>query len=103
MSSKYKIPSIVNDKVVVFISNNQLFVESTKAGKLFSGEIPEKPPYKGAKLSFFIEDRIENRGWIGNLIGVTPERFASNLDVRLTGDVWRLICGKAFEGAACST
>ncbi|NOY70477.1 MAG: TfoX/Sxy family protein [Deltaproteobacteria bacterium] len=64
-----------NDKVVALMCDNQLFVKPTKAGKLFIGEIVEKPPYKGAKPSFLIEDQIENRDWISNLISITEEEL----------------------------
>ena len=64
-----------NEKVVALICDNQLFVKPTKAGKLFIGEIVEKPPYKGAKPSFLIEDQIENRDWISNLISITEEEL----------------------------
>ena len=64
-----------NDKVVALICDNQLFVKPTKAGKLFIGEVVEKPPYKGAKPSFLIEDQIENRDWISNLISITQEEL----------------------------
>jgi len=64
-----------NEKVVALICDNQLFVKPTKAGKLFIGEIVEKPPYQGAKPSFLIEDQIENRDWISNLISITEEEL----------------------------
>ncbi len=64
-----------NDKVVALICDNQLFVKPTKAGKLFIGEVVEKPPYKGAKPSFLIEGQIENRDWISNLISITQEEL----------------------------
>ena len=50
-------------------------MKPTKAGELFIGEIVEKPPYKGAKPSFPIEDQIENRDWISNLINITEEEL----------------------------
>jgi hypothetical protein len=37
--------------------------------------IVEKPPYKGAKPSFLIEDRIEDRDRISNLIGITEKEL----------------------------
>jgi len=64
-----------NEKVVALICDNQLFVKPTKAGKLFIGDIVEKPPYQGAKPSFLIEEQIENRDWISNLINITEEEL----------------------------
>ena len=64
-----------NDKVVALICDNQLFVKPTKAGELFIGEVVLKPPYSGAKPSFLIEDQIEDRDWISNLISITEKEL----------------------------
>ncbi len=64
-----------NDKVVALVCDNQLFVKPTKAGELFIGKVVRKPPYKGAKPSFLIEDRIEDRDWISNLISITEKEL----------------------------
>ena len=66
-----------NDKVVALICDNQLFVKPTKAGELFIGEVVKKPPYSGAKPSFLIEDQIEDKGWVSNLISITAEELPS--------------------------
>lgn len=60
-------------KVVALICDNQLFVKPTRAGKAFMGEVVEAPPYPGAKLSFLIRDRIEDREWLTQLITLTEE------------------------------
>lgn len=60
-----------NDKVVALVCDNQLFVKQTKAGKAFIGEVTEAPPYKGAKPSFLIEDRFEDKEWLCELISKT--------------------------------
>ncbi len=62
-------------KVVALICNNQLFVKQTKAGKTFIGNVVEAPPYPGAKPSFLIEDQIEDRDWISNLIKITEREL----------------------------
>ena len=62
-------------KVIALICDNQLFVKPTKAGKSFIGNIVEAPPYPGAKPSFLIEDQIEDREWISNLIILTEKEL----------------------------
>ena len=58
-------------KVVALISDNRLFVKPTEGGRAFIGNVVEAPAYPRAKLSFLIDDRFEDREWIGNLIRIT--------------------------------
>jgi len=60
-------------KVVALIGDNQLFVKATEAGRSFIGDVVEAPPYPGAKLAFLIEDEIEDREWLTQLIILTEE------------------------------
>jgi len=61
-----------NGKVVALICDNRLFIKPTAAGKQFIGEdLVEAPPYKGAKNSFLIEDKFEDREWISTLVRIT--------------------------------
>jgi len=62
-----------NGKVVALVCDNQLFVKPTEAGRAFIGDVVEAPPYPGARLSFFIEDRIEDRDWLTELIVLTQK------------------------------
>ena len=62
-------------KVVALICNNQLFVKPTESGKSFIGNVVEASAYPGAKPSFLIEDQIENRDWISNLIILTEKEL----------------------------
>ncbi len=64
-----------NGKVIALICNNQLFVKPTKAGKSFIGNIVEAPAYPGAKPSFLIEEQIEDREWMSNLIILTEKEL----------------------------
>ena len=59
------------DKVVALICDDQLFVKPTEAGRAFIGDVVEAPPYPGAKLSFLIEDKIEDGEWLTELITLT--------------------------------
>ncbi len=62
-------------KVVALVCDDQLFIKPTKAGKSFINNVIEAPPYPGAKLYFFIEDKIEDREWISNLIRLTAKEL----------------------------
>ena len=64
-----------NGKVVALVCDNQLFVKPTEGGRAFIGSVVEAPAYIGAKLSFLIDDRIEDREWFSNLIRITCEEL----------------------------
>jgi TfoX/Sxy family transcriptional regulator of competence genes len=73
MFGEYAIYS--NGKVVALVCDNQLFVKPTSGGKLFIGNVEEAPPYPGAKLSFLIKDKFEDREWISELIKITANEL----------------------------
>ncbi len=58
-------------KVVALICDNQLFVKPTEAGRSFIGDVVEAQPYPGAKPAFLIQDRLEDREWLTQLIVLT--------------------------------
>lgn len=62
-------------KVVALVCDNQLFIKPTEAGKAFIGDVVEACPYPGAKPSFLIEDRIEDKEWISNLVRLTEKEL----------------------------
>jgi len=62
-------------KVVALICDNQLFVKPTDGGRSFIGDVVEAPPYPGAKMSFLIEDKIDDREWISELIRITAKEL----------------------------
>ena len=62
-----------DSRVVALICDNQLFVKQTESGRAFIGDVDEAPAYPGAKPSFLIEDKFEDREWIGNLIRITAD------------------------------
>ena len=64
-----------NDKVVALVCNNQLFVNPTKTGRSFIGDVVEAPAYPGAKPSFLIEDQLEDSPWLSELISITEEEL----------------------------
>jgi TfoX/Sxy family transcriptional regulator of competence genes len=58
-------------KVVALVCGDRLFVRPTAAGRAFIGEPIEAPPYPSAKPHFLIEDRVDDREWLTELIRVT--------------------------------
>lgn len=64
-----------DDKVVALVCDNQLFVKPTGRGRAYIGEVVEAPPYPGAKLYFFIEDKCDDRKWLSGLIRITAQEL----------------------------
>jgi TfoX/Sxy family transcriptional regulator of competence genes len=60
-----------DEKVVALICDNRLFVKPTAAGREYIGDVVEAPAYPGAKPAFLIEDRIDDREWLSELIRIT--------------------------------
>ena len=57
-------------KLFALVCDNKLFIKPTEAGRSFIKDLVEAPPYPGAKLSFLIEDKLEDREWISNLVRI---------------------------------
>jgi TfoX/Sxy family transcriptional regulator of competence genes len=62
-------------KVVALVCDNQLFIKPTEGGRTFIGNVVEAPAYTGAKPSFLIDARVEDREWISNLIRITYDEL----------------------------
>ncbi len=60
-----------NGKIFALICDNKLFIKPTESGRAFIQNVVEAPPYKGAKPSFLIEDKIEDRDWLSELIRIS--------------------------------
>jgi len=58
-------------KIFGLICDNKLFIKPTTAGREFIGNVVEAPPYPGAKPSFLIEDKIEDRRWLSELVRIS--------------------------------
>ncbi len=63
-------------KIMALVCDDQLFVKPTGAGRTFIGDVIEAPPYPGAKPYFLIEDQLEDREWIGNLVRLTVKELS---------------------------
>ncbi|HTN18027.1 MAG TPA: TfoX/Sxy family protein [Chitinophagaceae bacterium] len=62
-------------KIFGLICDNKLFLKPTVAGRAFIGEPQEAPAYPGAKPSFLIEEKIEDRKWLSELIRITVKEL----------------------------
>lgn len=62
-------------KIFALICNNKLFVKPTESGRAFIGKVVEAPPYEGAKPSFLIEDKVEDREWLSELVRITVKEL----------------------------
>ena len=62
-------------KVVALICDNRLFVKPTDAGRAFIGDVVEAPPYPGAKAALLIEDQLDDKQWLSELISVTEKEL----------------------------
>ena len=58
-------------KIFALVCDNKLFTKPTLSGRAFIKEVVEAPPYPGAKPSFLIEDKIEDREWLSELIRIS--------------------------------
>lgn len=59
-----------NGKIFAVICDNRLFIKITEAGRKLCPELPEAPPYEGAKNYFLVED-VENREFLTELVSAT--------------------------------
>ncbi|MCZ4409916.1 TfoX/Sxy family protein [Cryomorphaceae bacterium 1068] len=73
MFGEYAIYS--DGKIFGSVCDNRLFIKPTNAGRTFIGEPTEAPPYPGAKPNFLIEEKIEDKAWLSQLIRLTLEEL----------------------------
>ena len=48
-------------KIFALVCDNKVFIKPTNAGREFIKEVVEAPPYPGARLYFYIEDKFEDQ------------------------------------------
>ena len=58
-------------KIFALVCDNKLFIKPTEAGRAFINEPVLAPAYPGAKMSFLIEEKLEDRDWISELVRLT--------------------------------
>ena len=64
-----------NGKIVGLICDNKLFIKPTEAGRIYIQDVVEAPAYPGAKLSFLIEDKLDDREWLSELIRISVKEL----------------------------
>ena len=62
-------------KIFALICDNKLFIKPTEGGRAFIQNPIEAPPYPGAKNSFHIEDKLEDKEWLSKLINITVKEL----------------------------
>lgn len=60
-----------DEKIFALICDNKLFIKPTDAGREFIGNVNEAPAFPGAKNSFLIEEKLEDREWLSELVRIT--------------------------------
>lgn len=62
-------------KIFALVCDNKLFVKPTEGGRAFIEDVVEAPPFTGAKPSFLIEDKIDDREWLSELVRITAKEL----------------------------
>lgn len=62
-------------KIFALICDNKLFMKPTDAGKEFIGTPKEAPAYPGAKPSLLIDEQLEDREWLSELVRITVDQL----------------------------
>jgi TfoX/Sxy family transcriptional regulator of competence genes len=62
-------------KLFGLVCDNKLFIKPTIAGRAHIKDVVETPPYPGAKPSFLIEEKIEDRVWLKKLVMITANEL----------------------------
>lgn len=62
-------------KIVALLCDNRLLFKPTEAGRAFIGDVVEAPPYPGAKPCFLIEEKIDDKEWISELVRLTEKEL----------------------------
>ncbi|MDY0102015.1 MAG: TfoX/Sxy family protein [Lentimicrobium sp.] len=61
-------------KIFALVCDNKLFIKPTDGGRSFIKDVVEASPYPGAKSSFLIGDKIDDREWLSELVRISlPE------------------------------
>jgi TfoX/Sxy family transcriptional regulator of competence genes len=60
-----------DNKLFALICDNKLFIKPTESGRAYINDVVEAPPYPGAKPSFLIEEKLDDRDWLRKLIKIT--------------------------------
>lgn len=62
-------------KLFGLICDNKLFIKPTKSGREFIGNVVEEAPYSGAKPSFLIQDKVDDKDWLSELVRISVKEL----------------------------
>jgi len=63
------------NKLFGLVCDNKLFIKPTLAGRQLIENIVEASPYPGAKPSFLISEKLDDRDWLKKLVRVTAKEL----------------------------
>jgi TfoX/Sxy family transcriptional regulator of competence genes len=63
------------NKLFGLVCDDKLFIKPTLAGRTFIGDVVEVSPYTGAKPSFLIEEKLDDRDWLRKLVVLTTKEL----------------------------
>ncbi len=64
-----------DDKLFALICDNKLYIKPTSLGRAYLKEVVEAAPYPGAKPNFLIEEGLEDRDWLKELVSLTVKEL----------------------------
>jgi TfoX/Sxy family transcriptional regulator of competence genes len=63
------------DKLFGLVCDNKLFIKPTLSGRQFIDNVVEASPYPGAKPSFLISEKLDDRDWLKKLVAITVKEL----------------------------
>jgi TfoX/Sxy family transcriptional regulator of competence genes len=69
MFGEYRLFS--DGKIFALVCYNKLYIKPTEAGRAFIIDVLEAPPYEGAKNCFLIEEKLEDKEWLSELVRIS--------------------------------
>jgi TfoX/Sxy family transcriptional regulator of competence genes len=60
-----------DNKLFGLVCDNKLFIKPTQSGREYISEVVEASPYPGAKPCFLVEEKLDDREWLGKLVKIT--------------------------------
>jgi len=64
-----------DDKLFGLICDNRVFIKPTKAGRAYIGHVTEMSPFPGAKPCFLIEEKLEDKDWLSELVRISVKEL----------------------------
>ncbi len=64
-----------DNKLFALVCDNKLYIKPTLAGREYIDDVIEASPYPGAKPSFLIEEKLEDRDWLKKLVLATVKEL----------------------------